>query len=266
MLLVLVIATGDFVTGPYLAFASFYLLPVAIAAWFAGRRVGVAVGALGAVVGVLCTAADPGQVSQGAYLWNGGIRFVTSSVFAVLLAAEHGAVTTIRELALTDPLTGLLNRREFYALAERDTTRARREGTPLTMVYLDVDELKERNDTLGHEAGDQMLVRFADAARSTLRTSDLVARLGGDEFALLLPNTDTEAAVSGIERLRVALAGDEGPSVAFSAGVVEGPFPQGTDIEAMVRAADLAMIDAKLSGKGRTVVHGADPTVATASA
>jgi diguanylate cyclase (GGDEF)-like protein len=157
---------------------------------------------------------------------------------------------TIIELAATDPLTGLMNRRTFYQAVERELHRARRDGAPVAMVYVDVDDLKARNDTYGHEAGDEMIVAVAATARSTFRTTDLLARLGGDEFAFLLPATDLDAADAAVERLRSRLVDAEPIPIRFSAGIVAGVVADDVDPEWLVHRADLLMIEAKGAGKG----------------
>lgn len=258
---VMVIAVGDFRTGPYLVFATFYLAPVALAAWFAGRGAGLAVAATAGIAGVIVTAINPREVVPAVYLWNGTFRFITYSVVVLLVTAERAAMETIRSLASTDQLTGLLNRHRFYELAERELVLARRNQRPIAMVYIDVDDLKLRNDTYGHEAGDAMLVEFADATRAETRASDLVARLGGDEFALLLPETDAAEAEKVVERLRERLLASDVLPIKFSAGIAAGipaPVPAGTndtseDVEAFVRRADLLMLEAKQQGKGLTM-------------
>jgi hypothetical protein len=110
---VMVIAVGDFLTGPYLVFATFYLAPVALAAWFAGRGAGLAVALTAGVAGVIVTAMNPREVVPAVYLWNGTFRFITYSVVVLLVTAERAAMETISSLASTDQLTGLLNRRRF---------------------------------------------------------------------------------------------------------------------------------------------------------
>jgi diguanylate cyclase (GGDEF)-like protein len=138
---------------------------------------------------------------------------------------------------------------------------ARRHQRPIALVYIDVDDLKMRNDTYGHEAGDAMLIEFADATRAEARASDLVARLGGDEFALLLPETDAAEAEIVVERLRARLLASDVLPIRFSAGIAAGvpvanrpgPIDKPEDVEALVRRADLLMLEAKQQGKGLTV-------------
>jgi len=244
---------GDYLSGPYLVFATFFLIPVAVVAWFCGRRLALVIAALASACGVVSTALDPQSVAPAVYLANGFLRFVMYAIVAVVVAAQRDAVETIHDLAATDPLTGLLNRRAFYEEARRELYRAQREGRPLALAYIDVDELKARNDTYGHEAGDAMIVEFASAARRTFRASDLVARVGGDEFVVLLVDTDQLRAAEIVDRLRETLEASELTPIRFSAGIASGRVGSEVDVEAIVHAADVLMIEAKAHGKSRSV-------------
>ena len=250
------VAVADYLTGPYLAFATVYLVPIGLAAWFAGRRAALIVALLASTFGVLTTAADPGAISPLVNLLNGVLRFVLYGVVGVVLASERQALRTIAELATTDPLTGLANRRRFDELAARELARSKREARPVAVVYVDVDDLKRRNEADGHEAGDAMLAEFAAVAQRTLRSTDLFARVGGDEFVGLLPACDAAEAEATLERLRSELGAAADPPITFSAGVAVGVVTDGLGVDPVVHAADLAMLEAKAAGKARTVVHG----------
>ena len=245
------IALGDYLTGPYLVFATFYLVPVVIAAWYVGRRPALVVAAAAGVVGALSTALDPGEVTAPVYVWNGVFRFVTYAFIAVLVDAERRARAAISAASQTDLMTGLPNRRQFYADAQRELDRARRSDGSVAVAYLDVDDLKARNDTYGHQAGDEMLISFAEVARRCFRSTDLLARLGGDEFCVLLVDADLAEAEAVVDRFVAALARAEPLPIRVSVGLAAGPVPAGVDIEDLVHAADALMYDAKQSGKGR---------------
>lgn len=105
------------------------------------------------------------------------------------------------QLANTDPLTGLSNRRHFFGIAENELIRTRRYGGPLSLLMIDLDHLKEINDQCGHHVGDRAIVEAAHALKSTLRDHDLCARFGGDEFCILLPETDSQGAIDAANRL-----------------------------------------------------------------
>ena len=171
----------------------------------------------------------------------------------------------LRELAQTDPLTGLANRRALLIRLGAESRRARRYRTHLTCVMVDLDGLKKINDDLGHAAGDAVLVAVATLLREELRETDLGARVGGDEFVLLLPHTDAEAGRNYAERicarlhqLRLELAGVMVP-LGGSFGVACQTPDDARGTEELLRAADEALYKAKAAGRGRVVVAAAPP-------
>jgi diguanylate cyclase (GGDEF)-like protein len=169
--------------------------------------------------------------------------------------------TALRELAQTDPLTGLANLRAFRARLEDEVKRARRYGTPLTAVMADMDHLKPVNDTLGHAAGDRAIAAVAAVIRTELRETDFGARYGGDEFVLLLPHTTADEGRVLAERicarLRETTLELSGRRILIGASFGVACLPEGgadTPAEALVRAADAALYRAKRSGRGRVEV------------
>lgn len=170
------------------------------------------------------------------------------------LVQQARATRALRDEALTDPLTGLPNRRALEAHLHEELRRARRYRTPLSCVMADLDHLKAINDTLGHAAGDQALQGLAVVLRAELRATDLAARVGGDEFLVLLPHTGAGEAAVLAERVRRRLgtlrlgAGDQARTVGASFGVAE-LAPDG-DGQALVEAADRALYAAKAAGRG----------------
>jgi len=178
-------------------------------------------------------------------------------------AEDHRA--ELYQLATHDGLTGLLNRAAAYTEIERELARASRDGRPLLAVYVDLDGLKDLNDTHGHQAGDEAIVRTADALRATTRKADIVARLGGDEFMVVgsVPPGGPEAVLAFAERIhgavgeqRVPTADGHGVRLRSSVGVALADTA-GDTAESLVRAADAAMYLAKTSGRDR--VGFADP-------
>jgi len=159
----------------------------------------------------------------------------------------------LHNLATTDSLTGIYNRREFLRLAEGELARSRRYGDPLAMVMLDVDNFKQVNDTQGYHAGDQVLVQLANCISKNLRDIDIFGRLGGEEFAILLPMTNHTQALETAERLRKSLtgtrisAGDQAMQVTASFGVA-GLDDDGT-LGHILRRADAALYEAKRHGR-----------------
>jgi diguanylate cyclase (GGDEF)-like protein len=177
------------------------------------------------------------------------------------LARETQSLTRrLREEAVIDDLTGLLNRRGWRQAAPRELARSRRHGLPLALVMLDLDNFKQLNDQQGHDRGDRALQEMAEGLRVTLRAGDIVARLGGDEFVALLSNTTLDGVSSAIERLRAALPG----RVAFSAGIAGWDRHQ--DLPELLRSADLALYTAKAGGGDRTEVAPSPIQLSDASA
>jgi diguanylate cyclase (GGDEF)-like protein len=163
-----------------------------------------------------------------------------------LLAYQDSAIAGLRDLALTDSFTGLANRRAYEERMEEELLRAQRMGRSLALLLLDVDHLKQMNDTFGHAAGDQLLRAVVDVLRSRTRGIDLAARLGGDEFILILPETDRAGAMVALERLMEGIAEQRihGQPIQISAGMAVYPDDGRTE-EALRKHADDELYQAK---------------------
>jgi diguanylate cyclase (GGDEF)-like protein/PAS domain S-box-containing protein len=169
----------------------------------------------------------------------------------------------LRHQAEHDNLTGVCNRRAFNRHLGRELVRERRYGGESCLLMIDLDGFKEINDTIGHGAGDEVLRAVADTISERIRDTDVAARLGGDEFAILLPNTDRQGGeilaidlVQAIRELRVEVGSDEPAGVTASVGVAcSAELPEGRDEDALLVAADLAMYDAKRTGRDGYAVH-----------
>ena len=163
----------------------------------------------------------------------------------------------VQRQAITDDLTGLVNRRRFIEALDAEVERARRFDTPLAIVLSDLDNFKQVNDEFGHHGGDVVLRAFADMIRAQARDVDVSGRIGGEEFAILLPDTDREGAALVAERMRrslnsVAIAiEDASLNVAASFGVAE--LATGQSGDDLLRSADAALYRAKDEGKNRVV-------------
>jgi diguanylate cyclase (GGDEF)-like protein len=174
--------------------------------------------------------------------------------FPLVLIQRALALPTLREQALTDHKTGLLNSRGIDQPARAEFARSRRLGRPLSVLLCDVDELREINNTFGHLEGDAALAVIAAAFRAELRAYDLCARFGGDEFLVVLPETDEEEAVVVAERIQAWLADNPLPTregklaVGISIGV--GSMHENEpDIGTMLARADAAMYTEKHAGR-----------------
>jgi diguanylate cyclase (GGDEF)-like protein len=164
----------------------------------------------------------------------------------------------LEDLAAVDGLTGLYNRRHFEALARAEFARCQRYHRPLSMLMIDVDHFKLVNDRFGHAAGDRVLKAIAEICGAAKRDSDVLGRLGGEEFALLLPETTSEAARAFAERLRSGVRECpvviDGETIVATVSIgVAGATPRTSGIEALLRAADQALYEAKRAGRNRVV-------------
>ncbi len=180
-------------------------------------------------------------------------------VVALLTAWRDEAKARLHNLAMTDGLTGLLNRRGWLERAEGMFANAMRYQQPLTLMMLDIDHFKRVNDTHGHEVGDKALKLFARLLRESRRTGDLVGRLGGEEFCIVLANTHRSASIGFDLRLRSVLRQtaekELGFPLDFSAGV--GVLKDGdSTLAGLLARADSALYEAKNTGRGRLVQSG----------
>jgi diguanylate cyclase (GGDEF)-like protein len=169
----------------------------------------------------------------------------------------------LEQRLMTDEKTGLFNFREFQRRLREEWNRAERYGTPLSVIFLDLDDFKQLNDTLGHQAGDRALEQFATLVSGGARASDVAARYGGEEFAIVLPHTDAEMGVRVAERILAAVrefvfVEELTPTrITVSAGVATYSAESTIDsMDALVRAADQALYRAKDAGKDCVVSHG----------
>ena len=249
---VAIIGLLDYRIGLELSLSVFYLCPVGIASWYTGRKTGVLIAllaTLSALVGDLLA----GNLSAhpGILIWNGLLHLGFMLIVAYLLDRLHTNIKNEHKLARIDSVTGVSNRRAFRELLQYHLDYAAREGIPIGLAYIDLDDFKRVNDTHGHSEGDRMLQLFAQALQTSVRRTDIVARLGGDEFALLIPGANLSAAESLIAKVLRALQQAfkrEVCMVTCSVGCVifQTHMPSADDA---IRSADLLMYNVKTQGK-----------------
>lgn len=176
------------------------------------------------------------------------------------LADELGlANRKLAELATTDGLTTLLNRRAIYEHLDREFSRSHRYGNPFAVLLLDIDHFKQVNDTWGHATGDRVLVRVSAILRETVRQTDFVGRYGGEEFLVLAPETPVVNARVLAERIRARIEhGTRGdpdlPASSVSVGIASSETVKVQHFEELVQLADAALYEAKEAGRNRCVV------------
>ena len=195
------------------------------------------------------------------------VMFGYTGRFYVQRVAE--AEARLRDMATTDAMSGLWNRRHFVTLAHAEVERARRHGDTLAVVLADIDHFKQVNDRHGHDAGDRVIQHVSALLRSQARAGDLIGRWGGEEFILLLPGCEAAGARQRCERLREQVAGSPCEvaggrtiSVTMSFGVI--PLPMDLPFEQAVQRADAALYQAKGAGRNRVVA--AEPRLVVAGA
>ena len=200
----------------------------------------------------------------------GADDYITKPIDTRELVARMDAGTRVLQLerklrfeASHDVLTGVPNRRTFVEAAEREIARAKRYGSPLSMLFMDIDHFKTVNDSFGHLVGDKVLINIGRVLLDKLRNCDFICRYGGEEFCVLLPETPLQGAMVVAERLRAAIhdtpttwEGNNSLSVTVSLGVAEYSAGIAADL---IRAADSALYEAKNSGRNKVLAASALP-------
>ena len=177
-------------------------------------------------------------------------RFASHTALALRNAM---LLESLQRAASTDPLTGIANRRSFEEALDREITRSRRTGEPLTLVMLDLDHFKQVNDNYGHQEGDELLRHVAASLLENCRDVDLAARYGGEEFAVILTDCGSEEAATTAVRLWAGISADD-EELNFTVSAGYATFPDHVmSRDALVRAADKALYDAKATGRNRIV-------------
>jgi diguanylate cyclase (GGDEF)-like protein len=251
-LFVILVGIIDVLTGYELAFSLFYLLPISLAAWFAGRKLGIVTCVVSAIVWFIADTLWGHAYSHPAIpYWNTAIRFSFFLITSLLLSALKKTLEHEKELARIDRLTGAVNQTFFLELLQMEIERSQRFRHPFTLAYVDLDNFKAINDRFGHSEGDRVLSTTVKQVKGRLRNTDIVARLGGDEFAFLLPETGRDAARLVISKLQSILLDEMHRNnwpVTFSIGVLTcNAVSQSTD--ELIRKADELMYSAKNNGK-----------------
>jgi diguanylate cyclase (GGDEF)-like protein len=217
-----------------------------------GRRIGAASLVVLSILGIYGTLSGYGPFVRSSPLESLLIVQLFVAVNAIItlplaaLASEYSvADAQLRELVVTDPLTGLPNYRRLLEVLAGEITRADRDGNNLAVVFFDMDGLKDINDEHGHLVGSRAVCRFAETLRAACRTTDTAARYGGDEFVAVLSDTDQDGAKLVVRRIAERLAADpDHPALSVSAGIAVYPRDGGTPTT-LLSAADRALYAVK---------------------
>jgi diguanylate cyclase (GGDEF)-like protein len=256
LMLVALVGVLDYATGREWSFSVFYLVPVAFATWYSSTSVGYLVCGLSAAVWLIVDyTANNIYSNELIPFWNATVRLGFFVVTAYLVSNLQARLIYEQTMARTDGLTGLLNAQAFKETSARLLELAERHHHETALGYIDLDNFKAVNDSLGHAEGDRVLQAVAYALNAGTRSTDVVARLGGDEFVVLLPETGREDAETMFGRIRQDLteyALNEGWPVGFSIGVaVYRDVP--TTVDEALEAADHLMYHVKATGKNNMV-------------
>ncbi len=241
----------DYATGDELAFSIFYFVPIALTSWYSGRTLGAALCVLAA------STWGAAEIIAGKYYshpwieyWNIFVRLAVFFTINQLVGLVRKELLIAQDLSQKDPLTGAANRRHFTELAEAELARTQRYKRSVSLAYIDLDNFKTVNDTLGHETGDLLLKSVVETLRANLRKPDIVARIGGDEFLILMPETDIEQSKVVVERLlehcRIEFKNKSYP-VALSIGVAV--TSGNVSFSQLLKLADSQMYRSKSEGK-----------------
>lgn len=256
-LLLITVTTLDYVTGFEISFFIFYSFPIALASWYGSRYFGI----MTAMICIICWVyADyfSGHTYSHPIIpyWNGMTRLFFFVFIAIAIRQMKEKYDLEVKNSTIDSMTKLLNSRGFFAQAYALHSLLKREKRHFAVAYIDLDNFKAVNDTMGHNEGDNVLIAVSNGLKNSLRKSDIICRLGGDEFVIFLPNTDEEQCYTALQKLKTELdyiAEENKWPVGFSigAGVYD---PQNYELDEAIQKSDALMYDIKKSGKGRVTV------------
>lgn len=250
------ISLARYMIGPEVSLSLFYLVPVSIAAWFAGRTAGILMALLSALAWLAADISMIGLFSHPLIpIVNECLRLM---IFLFVVQLMHGMklmMDTHKKSARTDTLTGIPNRFSFMEYAELEINKSRRDKRPISLIFLDIDNFKTVNDTWGHREGDILLSAVAATLTQMIRMTDFASRLGGDEFAILLWRSESEDAYQVARKINeqlLKLVERKKWPVTFSIGLITyETVPE--SVHEMVEEADKLMYQAKKQGKNAIV-------------
>ncbi len=252
LIIILSLSLLQYRSGPELIFSLFYVFPIILLSWKVGIWSGIIISFICSSLMLYADKKAPYQYSSFIipYL-NNLFRLIIFLIITYIISELKIALERQKDLARIDPLTAIANSRAFYEAAGMEFQKARRLGFPISVIYMDLDNFKEINDTLGHSSGDYLLKLTAGAIVKNIRTIDVAARLGGDEFGILLTQTGPEPAYTVANKLKEMmhkLMKEYNWPVTLSMGVVTF-LKTPESVDEMMKKADHMMYSAKYNGK-----------------
>jgi diguanylate cyclase (GGDEF)-like protein len=252
LLMVVILSGLVFAFSAIVFFEPFYVLPITLASWYGSKKSGLLLALLSVLVLILVKElAFQGNFDIENIIYYGLPYAISFSGLAILITNFRSVHKIEATAADTDDLTSINNPRSFYAELANELVRSFRYKHIFSLAYIDIDDFKNINDTLGHSEGDRLLVEVANCLKSSLRQTDTVARLGGDEFACLLPETEQKEAKiafsKAIHLLQERMKKYDW-SVSFSVGLVTFDTPPG-DIKEAIKITDDLMYSVKNNEK-----------------
>ena len=232
-----------------------YVISVLLAGLAAGPEAGIVFSLAGTMVYIFV---GQGMLKvpplSGKILWEAAIVFLGLATVSVAAGLLRRAQDSLNQHQRIDPLTGLNNLQSFWEKSQAEIKRARRSRQPFSLIYIDIDNLKETNDLLGFVYGNRLLEAFARELRDHIRSSDIAARFGGDEFVILLPETKVEQAKGAALKIQNSFrnaAEGQNPSATISLGIVT-VFNPDLELEAVMQQASDMLLQAK--GQGGNII------------
>jgi diguanylate cyclase (GGDEF)-like protein len=258
ILLLVVIGFIDYLTGSEIRVFPLYFIPLMFVASQLGK-IETLLFSLLATITWLAAMYFAGREYPQSFVWV--VNFFTQGLAFVIVAMMYANLTAAlkreKVYSRTDALTGLLNSRCFYEESSAILNLCNRNILPITLAYIDLDNFKQANDTLGHAHGDKLLAIVSGIFKKNLRSCDLVARMGGDEFAFLLPTITATGAYAALEKIRKLI--EESPDLAKTnvtvsiGSITSNKFPN--DLGILIKAADELMYKVKKKGKNHVIVE-----------
>jgi diguanylate cyclase (GGDEF)-like protein len=258
VLIIATISIIDYYTGEEIAFSIFYIFPISIVSLYSNTFFSILTCFIAGAIWFAIEYATGAHYSHYGYvIWHAIVRFGFFLITSNLLIKNKHLLDRLQKLATIDGLTGLLNSRSFKEISQNYCLLSARYQRPIAIGYIDVDNFKGINDTLGHSVGDQVLSSVAKVLKESVRTTDVVGRLGGDEFAVFLPEANYQGTKELFEKIHSALVQNAKTNqwpIGFSVGVAIFPVAP-VEINNALKVADNLMYKVKKSCKNKLLLE-----------